>query len=181
MITGQAVAVSSSKQHTFSKLNKPSITLLKGLGVEGDAHCGEKVQQRYQKRKNPDAPNLRQVHLISKEWIAELKKKGFHVDEGSMGENITTSGVELIALPKNTLLEFKSGAVLMVTGLRQPCVLLNKFEQGLKQANLQRDSEGKLAIKIGIMAVVVEGGPVHTGDSFDVVLPPLPHVPLTPV
>src|SRR5262245_29539714 len=92
-------AVSRSKKHTFSKPNELMIRLVAGLGVEGDAHMGEKVQHLYHVRKNPDAPSLRQVHLIHEELFEELRAGGFDLYAGAIGENVTTRGLDLLGLP----------------------------------------------------------------------------------
>ncbi len=84
-------AVSRSKDHTFSKPNDLTIRLVAGLGVEGDAHMGEKVKHRAHIRKQgPDVPNLRQVHLIHEELFGELRAAGFDLGPGILGENVTT-------------------------------------------------------------------------------------------
>ena len=77
-------AVSLSAQHTFVKANRNSINLIAGIGVEGDAHAGETVKHRYLVGKNPNKPNLRQVHLIQAELLDELNSKGFSVDPGQL-------------------------------------------------------------------------------------------------
>jgi MOSC domain-containing protein YiiM len=92
-------AVSRSKSHTFSKPNEPMIRLVPGLGVEGDAHMGAKVKHRYHVWKNADAPNLRQVHLMHEELFDELRAGGFIAGPGVIGENVTTRGIDLLALP----------------------------------------------------------------------------------
>jgi MOSC domain-containing protein YiiM len=178
---GSVTAVSSSATHTFSKPNHPSITLLAGLGVAGDAHQGVTVKHRSRVARDPSQPNLRQVHLIHAELHEELLAAGFSVAAGEMGENVTTRGVDLLALPTGTLLRLGESAVVEVTGLRNPCVQLDVFQHGLMKAVLDRDEAGNLIRKAGIMAVVHEGGTVHTGDSVHVELPPLPHEPLKPV
>ena len=93
------VAVALDRGHHFSKTTALSIRLLAELGVEGDAHCGVTVKHRHQARKDPTRPNLRQVHLIQGELFAELRGKGFDVRPGEMGENVTTSGLDLLRLP----------------------------------------------------------------------------------
>src|SRR3712207_7857161 len=55
------------RSHGPVKGNEDAITLVAGLGVEGDAHAGEKVQHLSRKRRDPEQPNLRQVHLIHSE------------------------------------------------------------------------------------------------------------------
>jgi hypothetical protein len=178
---GSVAAVSRSGRHSFSKGRHEAIRLLAGLGVEGDAHAGRTVQHVFRKRWNPSAPNLRQVHLISAELHEELRARGFDVRPGNMGENVTTRGLDLLALPTGTRLRLGEEAVVEVTGLRNPCVQLDRFQQGLMAAVLDRDDAGELVRKAGVMAVVVAGGEVRPGDPVAVELPPPPHVRLEPV
>ena len=173
-LTGSVDAVSSSRVHAFSKQPAPSIRLLAGLGVEGDAHAGVTVQHRSRVAQDPTQPNLRQVHLIHAELFDELKEAGLDVQAGQMGENITTRGLDLLGLPVGTRLHL-GGAVLEVTGLRNPCAQIEAFRPGLLAAVLGRTEDGELVRKAGIMAVVLEGGEVRAGDTVRVVLPPLPH------
>ncbi|PLR95154.1 MOSC domain-containing protein [Bacillus sp. T33-2] len=181
MNNGTVTAVSISAKHTFSKENEACIRLLKGLGVEGDAHLGEKVKHRYRVARNPDEPNLRQVHLIHSELFDELKVQGFDVCAGQLGENITTCGVDLLGLPTGTRLHIGETAVIEVTGLRSPCKQIDQFQHGLMAAVLDRDSEGKLIRKAGIMAIVLEGGIARPEDQIRVELPSMPHRTLQPV
>lgn len=155
--------------------------LLAGLGVEGDAHLGRTVQHVSRVKRDPSQPNLRQVHLIHAELHDELRARGFRVGPGVMGENVTTRGVDLLALPTGTRLRLGAAAVVEVTGLRNPCVQLDGYQSGLLAAVLDRDPDGRLIRKAGVMGVVVSGGKVHPEDTIDVELPPLPHVPLDPV
>src|SRR5947199_8771427 len=122
---GQVAAVSRSGAHTMAKPNLGSIRLLAGLGVEGDAHMGETVKHRSRVARDPSQPNLRQVHLIHAELHEELRDKGFAVKPGEIGENVTTSGIDLLGLPAGTRLHFGAEAVAEVTGLRNPCLLLD--------------------------------------------------------
>lgn len=172
---GVVTAVASSGTHTFSKPPRPSIRLLEGLGVDGDAHAGTTVKHRSRVRRDPAAPNLRQVHLLHAELHDELNAAGFDVGAGDLGENVTTRGLDLLALPAGTLLRLGDDAVVEVTGLRNPCVQLDAFRQGLTAAVLDRDEDGALVRKSGIMGVVREGGEVRPGDAIAVVLPPEPH------
>lgn len=171
-------AVSRSATHTFSKPNEPCIRLLKGLGVEGDAHMGETVKHRSRVAADPAQPNLRQVHLIHAELHDELNAAGFRIAPGEMGENITTRGLDLLALPRGTRLHIGSSAIVEVTGLRNPCHQLDRFQQGLTQAVLGRDAEGNLIRKAGVMGIVIEGGDIAPGDAIRVALPPPPRFAL---
>ena len=174
-------AVSSGAVHGIGKDNAGVIRLVAGLGVDGDIHAGATVKHRSRVRKDPSQPNLRQVHLIHTELHEELADQGFDLRPGEMGENVTTSGVELLALPTGARLRLGSDAVVQVTGLRNPCAQLDEIAPGLLKAVLDRDDRGELVRKSGVMGVVVEGGEVRPGDSIQVELPPEPHVRLEPV
>ena len=175
------IAVSRDARHKFTKPVCDSITLLEGLGVEGDAHMGVTVKHRSRVRRDPTQPNLRQVHLMHAELIDELQAQGFAVSPGAMGENITTRGIDLLALPQGALLHIGADAVVEVTGLRNPCVQLDKFQSGLMQATLGRDEHGNLIRKAGVMAVVRVGGQVRTDDFIRVAAPEGPLKALAPV
>ncbi len=126
-------------------------------------------------------PNLRQVHLVHAELHDELRAQGFAVAPGDIGENVTTRGLDLLALSAGARLRLGEAAVVEVTGLRNPCVQLDRFQPGLMTAVLDRDERGRLVRKAGVMAVVLAGGDVRPGDPIAVELPPPPHVPLEPV
>jgi MOSC domain-containing protein YiiM len=179
--TGDVIAVSSSPGHSFGKAVREGIELVAGLGVQGDAHCGETVKHRSRVRQDPTQPNLRQVHLIHAELFEELAQQGFTVTPGDIGENVTTRGIDLLGLPRDTLLAFPSGAVLRITGLRNPCSQLDRFAPGLMEALIERGPGGRLRRKAGVMAVVLEGGRVRPGDMVKVTRPAPPHVPLDKV
>jgi len=172
------LAVSSSSSHSFSKPTRTSIRLLKGLGIEGDAHAGTTVKHRSRVVKDPTQPNLRQVHLIHAELFEELEAKSFAVSAGEMGENVTTRGIDLLNLPAGTRLLLGESAVVEVTGLRNPCVQIDRFRKGLMKAVLGKDAQGNLIRKSGVMGIVLEGGDVRPGDEIRVELPPQPHRPL---
>jgi MOSC domain-containing protein YiiM len=175
------IAVSRRSGHAISKENRPSIRLLPGLGVEGDAHLGELVQHRSRVARDPSQPNLRQVHLLHAELLDDLRRSGFTLTPGQMGENITTRGIDLLALPRGTRLHLGSSAVVEVTGLRNPCTQLDEIQPGLTAATLEREAGGNTIRKAGIMSVVLVEGEVRAGDSIRAELPPLPHLPLAPV
>lgn len=178
---GLVVAVSLRPGHHFSKTPSLGIRLLTGLGVTGDAHMGATVKHRSRVRKDPTQPNLRQVHLIHAELFDELRTKGFAVKPGELGENITTSGIDLLALPASTRLHLGESAVVEITGLRNPCAQIDDFQQGLMAATLDRDAAGNLVRKAGIMSVVIRDGDVRPGDAIGVELPSAPHRRLQPV
>lgn len=180
-MSGSVVAVSCSAAHTMAKGNQQAIQMRAGYGVEGDAHAGSTVKHRSRVARNPEQPNLRQVHLIHVELHDELRGAGFDVSPGQMGENITTKGIDLLGLPAGTRLRLGDDALIEITGLRNPCAQLNKVQDGLMAAVLDRDEQGNLIRKAGVMAVVLTGGLVRPGDAVTVELPPPPHRPLEPI
>lgn len=177
-MSARVEALQLSPAHTFSKIPQPTIQLIAGLGVKGDAHAGVTVKHRSRVAADPSQPNLRQVHLIHAELHDELNARGFKVVPGQMGENITTRGIELLALPKGSLLHLGAEAVVEITGLRNPCQQLDAFQTGLMAAVLDRDAEGNLVRKAGVMGIVLAGGEVKLGDRIRLELPPEPFEPL---
>jgi MOSC domain-containing protein YiiM len=175
---GEIIAVSRNGEHKFSKVNQPVIELIAGLGVRDDAHLGATVKHRVRVREDPTRPNLRQVHLIHSELFEELKPAGFDLYPGAIGENVTTRGLNLLDLPTGTRLHLGSNAVVEVTGLRNPCRQIDAFRPGLMGAMLERDANGAMRIKSGIMGVVLHGGEVRPGDVIRAELPDGPHHPL---
>lgn len=171
-------AVSCGAEHTFSKSTRQRIRLLAGLGVQGDAHLGKTVKHRSRVVANPTQLNLRQVHLIHSELHEELRSHGFDVSAGQMGENVTTSGMDLLSLPTGARLYLGDEAVVEVTGLRNPCKQLEGLHPGLMEAVLDRDKDGNLVRKAGVMGTVVADGEVSPGDKIRVEPPPEPHRPL---
>ena len=88
-----------------------------------------------------------------------------------MGENVTTRGVDLLALPAGTLLRLGEDAIVEITGLRNPCRQLDEIQDGLMAATLDRAAGGSLVRRAGVMAVVVRGGELRAGDRIAVRLP----------
>jgi len=178
---GCVTSVSTSATHAFSKRVVERLRLLAGIGVEGDAHAGTTVKHRSRLAQDPLPPNLRQVHLMHAELHDELLAAGFDVRAGDLGENLTTRGLPLLDLPRGARLHLARGAVLEVTGLRNPCAQIDAFQRGLLRAVLGRDARGGLVRKTGVMSIVLVGGEVQAGDAVEVEWPRGAHLPLEPV
>ncbi len=178
---GSVVAVARDPAHRFGKDVVASIELVAGLGVAGDAHAGTTVQHRSRVAADPTRPNLRQVHLIGTELLAELDALGLPVAPGQLGENVTTAGLDLLALPRGTVLRLGCSAAVEVTGLRNPCAQIDGFRHGVLRVVAGRGPGGEVVRRAGVMAVVLAGGAVRAGDPVTVELPPGPHLPLEPV
>ncbi|MCZ8369027.1 MAG: MOSC domain-containing protein [Porphyrobacter sp.] len=175
---GRVIAVARDGAHRFSKEVVEAITIIIGLGVKGDAHAGTTVKHRSRVKADPTQPNLRQVHLIHAELFDEVAAKGFTVSPADLGENITTQGIDLLALPRGTVLAVGESVRLEVTGLRNPCAQIEAFQPGLLSAVLDKAADGTLIRKSGIMTIVLAGGIVQAGDAIRVELPAPPFLPL---
>jgi MOSC domain-containing protein YiiM len=171
---GTVVSVSSDDAHRFSKIVRQSVRLIEGYGVEGDAHAGRFVQHRYEAKKAPLRSNRRQVHLIQSELFEEMRGLGFVIAPGDLGENITTAGIDLLALPLGAKLHLGESAVVELTGLRTPCGLIDKFKKGLKRSMIVRMS-GAVTFRAGVLAIVTSSGDLRPGDLVRAELPASRH------
>ncbi len=134
MLSARVVAVHAKTDHAFSKDTRPWTDLVEGRGVDADAHAGATVRHRSRVAKDPTQPNLRQVQLLQHEVLLELAQRGPPVEAGQMGENITTSGIDSLALSEGTVPRLGGGATVRVTGLRNPCAQFEAFRHGLLAA-----------------------------------------------
>jgi len=169
------------KHHRFSKEPCEQITLIKGVGVQGDAHAAVTVQHLCRMKQDPKQPNLRQVHLLQLEFFDEARKAGYELAPGDLGENVLTQGLDLLGLSRDALLHIGCQSVIRVTGLRNPCAQIDSFRAGLLKVAMGRDMNGKVVRKAGIMGVVTTGGAIRPGDAIEVEWPALPHEALSAV
>jgi len=181
-MTGSIIGVARDEEHRFGKVPQDRIHLIAGVGVEGDAHAGATVRHRSRRKKTPEAPNIRQVHLLQAELFEELAAKGFAVRPAEMGENVTTRGIDLLGLPRGAKVRLGNDAVVELTGLRNPCFQIDdNIGKGAMAATLDRAPDGSLVRKAGVMAVVLTGGEVAPGDPIEVIELPEEALPLEPV
>ncbi|GGA58061.1 MOSC domain-containing protein [Pelagibacterium lentulum] len=178
MKEGRVLAVHRNPVHGFSKGSVDRIEVVEGLGVTGDAHMGVTVKHRSRVKADPTQPNLRQVHLIAAELLDEVNAEGFDVAPGALGENITTRGLDLIGLPKGTLLQVGPDAVIEVTGLRNPCSQIENYRAGLLKLMVGKRADDTPLLRTGIMGVVLKSGEIHADDAVVVHLPAKPHMRL---
>lgn len=178
---GTVQALAAGKTYGFSKQPCGSADLIAGLGVAGDVHAGATVRHWSRMAVDPGQPNLRQVHLLHGELLDQLNAEGFALSPGQLGENITTRGIDLLALPRGTVLAVGGAVRLEVTGLRNPCGQIEAFRPGLLARLARKLGDTTIERLAGIMAVVQHGGTIGKGDRIEVILPPLPHENLLPV
>jgi hypothetical protein len=175
---GAVVSVGADDGHRFSKPVRDHIDLVAGHGVAGDTHAGASVVRRIRGRGTVEQANLRQVHLLSVELLERFADRGFVVQPGDLGENVLLSGVDLHALPTGTRLHLGDTAVVELTGQRNPCKQMDDFQRGLQKAALERDEDGGLVRRVGVLAVVVGSGEVRPRDAARVEIPATATVPL---
>lgn len=171
MSDNSVVAVASKETPGIPKLPRAQVTLVAGLGVEGDYHAGAFVRHRSRAAATPDLPNRRQVHLIHAELFDELAPLGIRVAPGQMGENITTRGLALLDLAPGALLHIGASAVVEVTGVRNPCNQLDVVDERLLSQVAIKCDDGSVIRKAGVMGVVIAGGVVRPGDAIRVETP----------
>ena len=180
-VTARVVSVSRDEAHRFSKPRVEEIRLIEGWGVEGDAHAGTTVQHLSRVARDPHQPNLRQVHLVHSELFDEVRKNGYDVEPGQLGENITTAGLDLLALPTGTVLHIGESASIRLTGLRNPCEQINGLAPRLMKEMVFRLPDGTVVRKAGVMSVVLTGGIVRPGDAVRAELPSGEQTAMEPV
>jgi len=168
-------ALSISEQHTFSKNLVNEVVVIAGIGIKGDAHAGVTVKHRSRVAKDPTQPNLRQIHLIHLELLSDLKTKGYIVKPGDLGENITTTGISLLDLPKDTILTIGENVEIQITGLRNPCHQIDKFQKGLLKEVVGKNDAGEIVRMAGIMGIVLKGGIIKVNDTIQIAYPDLPY------
>lgn len=141
---GKVLRVSISDEKGVPKKNVEEVQLLVEWGVEGDAHAGAWH---------------RQVSLLAMESIRKMQEKGLDVRPGDFAENITTEGLDLLALPIGTLLKVGKEAVLEVTQIGKKCHTGCAIFQQVGQCIMPTE---------GIFARVIKGGRVRPGDLIQV-------------
>lgn len=144
--TGRLVAVCVSR----GSIPKHSVTAVRVTsdGLVGDGHA-------HAKHIRPD----RAVSLFDLEILAQLKKEGFPLYPGAIGENLTVVGLHVQRFPSGTLL--KIGEVLLrLEEPRKPCYVLDAINLCLKDVIVGR---------CGYMASVVQGGVIEPGMEMEIV------------
>ena len=170
---GRVAGLASDRKHRFSKRAQHSLNFLEGLGVEDDAHAGRFVRHRYLARYRPTMLNMRQVHIIPAELLDALRREGQELGPGDLGDNVLTVDLDLEIMPLGTILRLGSAATVELTGLRTPCVLIDRFRAGLKQQVIV-EQQDRPKFRCGVMAIVRTSGTVTIGDAIAVEFPAEP-------
>jgi MOSC domain-containing protein YiiM len=101
---------------------------------------------------DPTRPNLRQFNLLQAELLNEVNAKGFRVRPGDLGENIATQNLDLLELLEGTVLRLGDSAVAKITGLRTPCIQIERFQKNLRRAIAEHRQRSPAILKAGIKA-----------------------------
>jgi MOSC domain-containing protein YiiM len=133
----------------FAKPAVDVVTLVVDHGVAGDVHA-ERA--------------LRQVHLVDGSRYALLRASGADLHPGDLGENVTTTGVDLLGLGTGARLRLGENAVVEVTGIRHP----RHEDPTLDPDALHLDEDGIPVGRVGVFAVVLAAGEVRAGDPVSV-------------
>ena len=143
-ISQQIVAVCISKEKGGRKTDVGYAELQEGFGLVGDAHGGDWH---------------RQVSLLAIESIDKMRAAGLDVGPGNFAENLTTQGVNLYTLPVGTRLRVGASVLLEMTQIGKECH---------DRCAIYHQAGDCVMPKEGVFATVINGGPVNTGDSVEV-------------
>ncbi len=142
---GRVVSVNLSAKKTVRKTPGTHGTLVLDRGFEGDAHAGDWH---------------RQVSLLAEESIDTMVEKGLDVGAGDFAENITTRGIDLMALPVGSVIRIGDDVVLEVSQIGKVCHTKCAIYYQAGDCVMPRE---------GIFAVVRTAGDVATGDTVEAV------------
>ena len=139
---GTIVAVCTSNKKGIRKQPQDKVTLREDWGIEGDAHADQWH---------------RQVSLLAEESIGKMQAKGLKVSAGSFAENLTTRGIDLLALPLGSQVAVGSEVVLEITQHGKVCHDRCAIYYQAGDCVMPRE---------GIFARVISGGPAKAGDPI---------------
>jgi len=141
---GQIVAVCISERKGEKKTPVDGVELRPNYGVVGDAHAGDWH---------------RQVSLLATESIHKMQQMGLDVEAGDFGENISTSGIDLVSLAVGTRLKSRE-VLLEITQIGKECHT---------RCSIYHQAGDCVMPKEGIFAKVLKGDHIKAGDAVVVV------------
>ncbi len=139
---GTVVSVNISDRKGVRKTPTACIDLVHDHGVDGDAHAGDWH---------------RQVSLLAQESVDKMVAKGLDVTAGDFGENVTTRGLDLPALPVGSRLSVGEGVVLEISQIGKVCH---------NRCAIYYQAGDCVMPKEGVFAVVCEPGEMKAGDEI---------------
>ncbi|MBC7258255.1 MAG: MOSC domain-containing protein [Chloroflexi bacterium] len=139
---GRIVAVCTSTKKGVAKKNVGQAEARVNWGLVGDAHA---------------ADWHRQVSLLAIESIDKMRALGLKVRPGSFAENLTTQGIDLLALPIGSRVRVGDGVVLEITQHGKICH---------EKCAIYRAAGDCVMPREGIFARVIVGGMIREGDAI---------------
>ncbi len=141
---GIVLSINISEKKSVKKKPVDSAILIEDKGIEGDAHA---------------EGGIRQVSLLANESIEKMKKLGLNVKAGDFAENITTEGIDLLALPIGK--QIKIGEVILeVTQHGKICH---------SKCNIYKSVGDCVMPREGIFCKIIRGGKIEKGQKIEVV------------
>jgi len=146
---GKIYSINVSSAKGVPKGPAQRAVLVKGQGIQGDAHAGT---------------DIRQVSLLDMESVrlqmadAAAKKATVEIKPGVYAENLTTEGVVLAALKIGDKLRVGKTAVLRISKIGKECHSRCAIYHQVGDCIMPRK---------GVFAEVLEGGEIETGDSIE--------------
>jgi len=136
-------AISISDKKGMRKKNRDTSRLIKNFGLENDAHGGKWH---------------RQVSFLAQESINFMREKGLDVVAGNFAENITTEGIDLVALGVGTHLGIGS-AEIVISQLGKICH---------NRCAIYHQAGDCVMPREGIFGVIINSGEIKIGDRIDI-------------
>ncbi|MGC2062973.1 MAG: MOSC domain-containing protein [Thermodesulfovibrionales bacterium] len=144
-MNGRVVSVNISEKKGVRKKPVAEIMINENFGIQGDAHASSEWH--------------RQVSLLALESIRTMQDKGLDVHPGDFAENITTEGVDLVALPVGTVMTIGAGVVGKVSQIGKECH---------NRCAIYYQAGDCVMPKEGIFIIILKGGTVKAGDLIEV-------------
>ena len=136
------VSIAISRKKGTRKKTVAQAELVRGYGLDGDAHAGKWH---------------RQVSFLANESIQEARANGLVVDFGDFAENIATEGIDWIKLPIGTRLRLGCCAEVEVTQIGKECHHKCAIYYQAGDCIMPRE---------GVFARVLKGGTIRKGDAI---------------
>ncbi len=143
---GEILSINISDKTGMRKTPVEQVSLNIGTGISGDAHGTNKGDKWH-----------RQVSLLAMESIKKMVEQGLDVGPGDFAENITTNGIDLLALPIGEKIRVGSEVVLRITQHGKECH---------DRCAIYHQAGDCVMPREGIFAEVLQGGTIRKSDSI---------------
>ncbi|MGF7117782.1 MOSC domain-containing protein [Methanobacterium oryzae] len=145
-MVAKIIAVCTSKEKQTKKLDIGEAYLKEDYGIIGDAHSSSDTH--------------RQISLLAIESINKMKDMGLNVNPGDFAENLTTEGIDLVALPVGSRMLVGEDIILEVTQIGKECHT---------RCAIYKQAGDCIMPKEGIFARVIKGGEIKIEDKIKVI------------